>query len=51
MILLQEVEREKAARLDLERTVRVHSTAVSEQAPIARHNSALENGMMLHIMM
>ncbi|XVF26777.1 hypothetical protein REPUB_Repub14bG0047800 [Reevesia pubescens] len=43
-LLRQEVEREKAARLDLERTARVHSTAVSEQAPLARHNSALENG-------
>ncbi|XWS16323.1 hypothetical protein CRYUN_Cryun34aG0075400 [Craigia yunnanensis] len=43
-LLQQEVEREKAARLDLERTARVHSTAVSEQAPIARHNSGLENG-------
>lgn len=49
--LLQEVEREKAARLDLERTARVHSTAVSEQAPIERHNSGFENGMMLRIMM
>ncbi|XVE52075.1 hypothetical protein DITRI_Ditri02bG0091900 [Diplodiscus trichospermus] len=43
-LLQQEVEREKAARLDLERTARVHSAAVSEQAPIARHNSSLENG-------
>ena len=48
--MLQEVEREKAAQLDLERTARVQSTTVSEQAPIARHNSGLENGMMLHIM-
>ncbi|XWS11943.1 hypothetical protein CRYUN_Cryun37aG0048300 [Craigia yunnanensis] len=44
--LQQEVEMEKAARLDLERTVHVHSTAVSQQAPIARHNSALENGSL-----
>ncbi|KAK8988672.1 hypothetical protein V6N11_030052 [Hibiscus sabdariffa] len=42
-LLQQEVEREKAARLDLERTVRVQST---EQAPIARHNSTLENGSL-----
>ncbi|XVF86640.1 hypothetical protein PTKIN_Ptkin18bG0058800 [Pterospermum kingtungense] len=45
-LLQQEVEREKAARLDLERTARVHSTAVSEQAPIERHNSGLENGSL-----
>ncbi|KAK8678769.1 hypothetical protein V6N13_144254 [Hibiscus sabdariffa] len=42
-LLQQEVEREKAARVDLERTVRVQST---EQAPIARHNSTLENGSL-----
>ncbi|EOY26818.1 Golgin candidate 5 isoform 3 [Theobroma cacao] len=45
-LLQQEVEREKAARLDLERTARVHSVAVSEQASISRHNSALENGSL-----
>ncbi|XWS20265.1 hypothetical protein CRYUN_Cryun31cG0085800 [Craigia yunnanensis] len=45
-LLQQEVEREKAARLDLERTAHVHSTTVSEQAPIARHNSGLENGSL-----
>ncbi|GKV16236.1 hypothetical protein SLEP1_g26908 [Rubroshorea leprosula] len=43
-LLEQELEREKTARLDLERTSRVHSTAVSDQAPLARHNSAFENG-------
>ncbi|XP_039034559.1 golgin candidate 5-like [Hibiscus syriacus] len=37
------VEREKAARVDLERTMRVQST---EQAPIARHSSTLENGSL-----
>ncbi|XP_040949644.1 golgin candidate 5 isoform X2 [Gossypium hirsutum] len=42
-LLQQEVEREKAARADLERTVRVQST---ELAPIARHNSTLENGSL-----
>ncbi|GMI91822.1 golgin candidate 5 [Hibiscus trionum] len=42
-LLQQEVEREKAARVDLERTVRVQST---EHAPIARHNSTLENGSL-----
>ncbi|XVF74566.1 hypothetical protein PTKIN_Ptkin13bG0120000 [Pterospermum kingtungense] len=45
-LLQQEVEREKAARLELERSARLHSTVVSEQAPIARHNSALENGSL-----
>ncbi|XP_039009477.1 golgin candidate 5-like [Hibiscus syriacus] len=44
--LQQEVEREKAARLDLEKTLHVHSTAVSEQAPIARRNSISENGSL-----
>ncbi|KAK8618842.1 hypothetical protein V6N13_132821 [Hibiscus sabdariffa] len=44
--LQQEVEREKAARLDLEKTVHVQSTAVSEQAPIARRNSTSENGSL-----
>ncbi|TYI05521.1 hypothetical protein ES332_A10G094100v1 [Gossypium tomentosum] len=44
--LQQEVQREKAARLDLERTMHVHSMAISEQAPMARHNSASENGSL-----
>ncbi|KAH1048049.1 hypothetical protein J1N35_038833 [Gossypium stocksii] len=44
--LQQEVEREKAARLDLERTTHVLSMAISEQAPMARHNSASENGSL-----
>ncbi|KAK8664270.1 hypothetical protein V6N13_084068 [Hibiscus sabdariffa] len=44
--LQQEVEREKAARLDLEKTVHVQSMAVSEQAPIARRNSISENGSL-----
>ncbi|KAF9690127.1 hypothetical protein SADUNF_Sadunf01G0163600 [Salix dunnii] len=43
-LLQQEIEREKAARLDLERTARVHSTSASDQTPIARSNSAFENG-------
>ncbi|KAJ6309012.1 hypothetical protein OIU76_018580 [Salix suchowensis] len=41
---INEIEREKAARLDLERTARVHSTSASDQTPIARSNSAFENG-------
>ncbi|XP_022721438.1 golgin candidate 5-like isoform X2 [Durio zibethinus] len=44
--LEQEVQREKAARLDLERTAHVHSMPVSEQGPVARHNSGLENGSL-----
>ncbi|XP_050232419.1 golgin candidate 5 [Mercurialis annua] len=39
-LLQQEIEREKAARLELERTARVHSTAVSEQT----RNTGFENG-------
>ncbi|KAL5576465.1 hypothetical protein UlMin_018164 [Ulmus minor] len=42
-LLQQEIEKEKAARLDLERTARLHSTAASDQTPI-RQNSAFENG-------
>ncbi|KAL3610640.1 hypothetical protein D5086_001660 [Populus alba] len=42
--LFQEIEREKAARLELERTAHVHSTSASDQTPIARSNSAFENG-------
>ncbi|OMO66672.1 Sugar/inositol transporter [Corchorus olitorius] len=45
-LLQQEVDKERAARLDLEKTARLHPVAVSEQAPIARHNSALENGSL-----
>ncbi|EEF46429.1 Myosin-2 heavy chain, non muscle, putative [Ricinus communis] len=43
-LLQQEVEREKAARLELERTVRVHSTTISDQTPITKGNSGFENG-------
>ena len=43
----QEIEREKNARLDLERRASAESAAVSEKTPIARQNSAFENGMML----
>ncbi|KAK9022604.1 hypothetical protein V6N11_002853 [Hibiscus sabdariffa] len=44
-LLQQEVEKEKAARVYLERTVRVQST---EHAPIARHNSTSENGILTY---
>ncbi|XP_024022475.1 golgin candidate 5 [Morus notabilis] len=45
-LLQQEIEKEKAARLDLERTARVHSvvhSVVPDQTPI-RQNSVFENG-------
>ncbi|XP_030491769.2 golgin candidate 5 [Cannabis sativa] len=42
-LLQQEIEKEKAARLDMERTARVHSAAASDQTP-TRQNSAFENG-------
>ncbi|KAJ6389495.1 hypothetical protein OIU77_027759 [Salix suchowensis] len=43
-LLQQEIEREKAARLELERTAHIHSASASDKAPIARSNSAFENG-------
>ncbi|KAG6780456.1 hypothetical protein POTOM_013316 [Populus tomentosa] len=43
-LLQQEVEREKAARLELERTAHIHSASASDKTPIARSNSAFENG-------
>ncbi|XP_019085193.1 PREDICTED: golgin candidate 5 isoform X2 [Camelina sativa] len=42
-LIQKDLEREKASRLDLERTTRINSSA-SEQLPIARQNSAFENG-------
>ncbi|KAL5756055.1 hypothetical protein ACOSQ2_020801 [Xanthoceras sorbifolium] len=45
-LLQQDLEREKAARLDLEKTAYVHSSAVSDQTPITKHNSGLENGSL-----
>ncbi|KAJ0076087.1 hypothetical protein Patl1_34261 [Pistacia atlantica] len=45
-LLQQEIDREKAARLDLERRASVHSTAVPDQTPLSRHNSAFENGSL-----
>ncbi|CAL1378167.1 unnamed protein product [Linum trigynum] len=44
--LQQEVEREKAARLDLERTSRLHSASAADHTPIARTQSAIENGRL-----
>ncbi|XP_031277721.1 golgin candidate 5 [Pistacia vera] len=45
-LLQQEIDREKAARLDLERRASAHSTAVPDQTPLSRHNSAFENGSL-----
>ncbi|KAL1220753.1 Golgin candidate 5 [Cardamine amara subsp. amara] len=43
-LIQKDLEREKALRLDLERTARINSSASSEQLPIARQHSAFENG-------
>jgi len=43
-LLQQEIEKEKVARLDLERTARVHSVAASDQTLSTLHTSAFENG-------
>ncbi|KAL6137615.1 hypothetical protein ACLB2K_062905 [Fragaria x ananassa] len=45
-VVLLEVEKEKAARLDLERTSRARSATVSDQTTITRQNSAFENGSL-----
>ncbi|CAI0474682.1 unnamed protein product [Linum tenue] len=44
--LQQEVEKEKAARLDLERTSPLKSASAADHTPIARTQSAIENGRM-----
>ncbi|KAF8388964.1 hypothetical protein HHK36_025648 [Tetracentron sinense] len=43
-LLQQELEREKNARLDLERTARLEYSAVSDQAPTTKHDPYIENG-------
>ncbi|XP_027340287.1 golgin candidate 5 isoform X2 [Abrus precatorius] len=43
-LLQQEIEKEKAARLELERTVRVNSVPLSDQTPSTKLPSAFENG-------
>ncbi|KAF8400818.1 hypothetical protein HHK36_014120 [Tetracentron sinense] len=43
-LLQQELEREKNARLDLEMTARLESSAVSDQAPTIKHSPNVENG-------
>lgn len=42
--LQQEIEKEKAARSELEKTLRVHSSPLSDQTPTTKLNSAFENG-------
>ncbi|KAK7325165.1 hypothetical protein VNO77_29300 [Canavalia gladiata] len=43
-LLQQEIEKEKAARAELERTARVHSASLSDQTSSTKLTSALENG-------
>ncbi|KAI3802701.1 hypothetical protein L1987_30842 [Smallanthus sonchifolius] len=43
--LQQDIEREKAARLELETTARLQTSIVPEQSPLTRTKSAYENGL------
>ncbi|XP_038901055.1 golgin candidate 5 [Benincasa hispida] len=43
-LLQQEIEKERSARLDLERKAHLHSAAVADHSPIKSHNSTFENG-------
>ncbi|KAE9585875.1 putative TATA element modulatory factor 1 TATA binding, TATA element modulatory factor 1 DNA binding [Lupinus albus] len=43
-LLQQEIEKEKAARSELERTARVHSASLSDQAPTTKLTSTFGNG-------
>ncbi|WZZ05545.1 hypothetical protein YC2023_091466 [Brassica napus] len=43
-LIQKDLEREKATRLDLERTARINTSTASEQLPISRQNSTYENG-------
>lgn len=45
-LLQQELDREKTARLDLEKAARVQSSAVSDQSPAVKNKSTLENGKL-----
>ncbi|KAH7865559.1 hypothetical protein Vadar_008249 [Vaccinium darrowii] len=45
-LLQQEIDREKAARLELERTARLQSSAVPERSPITKQRSGIENGSL-----
>ncbi|GAB2250163.1 hypothetical protein Droror1_Dr00013522 [Drosera rotundifolia] len=46
-LLQQELERETTARLDLERTTRIHSSAATDQTTIAKQKSTVDNGKLL----
>ncbi|KAL7191279.1 hypothetical protein ACSBR2_023365 [Camellia fascicularis] len=43
-LLQQEIDKEKAARLELERTARLQPSTVPDQSPITRRKSGFENG-------
>jgi hypothetical protein len=43
-LLQQELEQEKSARLEMERTVRAQSSAASEQSSLSKHRATSENG-------
>lgn len=45
-LLQQELDREKTARLDLEKAAHVQSSAVSDQSPAVKNKSTLENGKL-----
>ncbi|XP_028127397.1 golgin candidate 5-like [Camellia sinensis] len=45
-LLQQEIDREKAARLELERTAHLQPSTVSDQSPITRQKSGFENGTL-----
>ncbi|KAL2928488.1 Golgin candidate 5 [Bienertia sinuspersici] len=45
-LLQQELDREKAARLDLEKAAHVQPSPVSDQSPTTKNKSTLENGML-----
>ncbi|XAR67703.1 hypothetical protein NMG60_11002578 [Bertholletia excelsa] len=43
-LLQQEIDKEKAARLELERSSRLQASTVSDQSPMTRRKSGVENG-------
>lgn len=50
-MIYQEIDREKAARLELERAARLQSSAVPEQSPITKQRSGIENGNIARIIL
>ncbi|KAL9264236.1 Golgin putative 5-like protein [Drosera capensis] len=46
-LIQQELEGERTARLDLERTTRVHSSAATDQTTMAKQKSTVDNGKLL----